>query len=244
MKFSVDVRNKTETSVDLLFFGDIVNDKGYKWSDDDICPSDVAEALAQNKDVKQMNIHINSGGGSVFAGNAIYNRLKAHSAHKTVYIDGLAGSIASVIALAGDEIVMPKNTYMMIHKAWTYAYGNSTDLRAAADSLDIIEKSIINTYADNAKEGVTEEDIIAKMEAETWLTAEDCAEMFEKVCVKGEIKAMNSISGITDLSFKNAPFTQNGKADEDKPEDESIKNGLDLDMLENFIFAERSKMND
>ena len=65
---------------------------------------------------ENINIHINSGGGSVFGGIAIYNMLRRNNAHKTVYVDGLAASIASVIMMAGDEIVMPKNATVMIHK--------------------------------------------------------------------------------------------------------------------------------
>ncbi|WP_330594436.1 Clp protease ClpP, partial [Clostridioides difficile] len=65
-----------------------------------------------------MNIYINSGGGSVFAGMAIYNMLKRHEGFKTVYVDGIAASIASVIALAGDRVVIPQNAYFMIHKPW------------------------------------------------------------------------------------------------------------------------------
>ena len=82
--FYYTVKNKTDKAAELYFYGDIVNSKSYKWSSDDKCPTDVVEALEACKDAEQLDIYINSCGGSVFAGNAIFNRLKAHKAHKTV----------------------------------------------------------------------------------------------------------------------------------------------------------------
>ena len=76
-------------------------------------------------DASEIRIYINSYGGSVFEGTAIYNQLKRHPAHKTVYVDGFACSIASVIAMAGDEVVMPRNTMMMIHNMWSCVCGNA-----------------------------------------------------------------------------------------------------------------------
>ena len=128
--FNCYIRNQTDDSADIYFYGDIVGNDGDKWwGNDDKCPSDVATLLKECENVSQLNIYVNSNGGDVFAGNAIYNMLKRHKAHKTVYVDGLAASIASVIVMAGDEIIMPANSYLMIHKAWTYAMGNANDLR-------------------------------------------------------------------------------------------------------------------
>jgi hypothetical protein len=100
--------------------------------------------------------------------------LKRHSAYKTVYIDGLAASIASVIAMAGDKIIMPKNAMMMIHNAWTRAAGNANDFREIAERMDKIDESIRVTYTD--KTGTEEDEIIDLMDAETWFTAEEAVE--------------------------------------------------------------------
>ena len=91
--------------------------------------------------MKQINIYINSRGGSVFEGTAIYNQLRRHPAHKTVYVDGFACSIASVIAMAGDEVVMPRNALMMVHNAMMGVWGNAAELRKAADDLDKINEA-------------------------------------------------------------------------------------------------------
>ena len=111
------IKNQTDSSADLFFYGDIVSET---WQsecyEEDMAPGDVKEFLDQLDGTENINIHINSGGGSVFGGIAIYNMLRHNNAHKTVYVDGLAASIASVIMMAGDEIVMPKNATVMIHK--------------------------------------------------------------------------------------------------------------------------------
>ena len=96
-------KNETATSADLYFYGDIVSDWWGAWQDEDQYPDAVKNFLAEHQG-KDLNIYINSGGGSVFAGIAIYNMLKRHQGKKTVYVDALAGSIASVIAFAGDKI--------------------------------------------------------------------------------------------------------------------------------------------
>lgn len=114
---SMTIKNQTDSSADLFFYGDIVSETWQsEWYEDDMAPGDVKEFLDQLDGTENINIHINSGGGSVFGGIAIYNMLRRNNAHKTVYVDGLAASIASVIMMAGDEIVMPKNATVMIHK--------------------------------------------------------------------------------------------------------------------------------
>lgn len=198
----VNVKNKTSTSADLYFYGDIVTDSYSKWSNDDTCPKDVIDALKECEGVEQLNIHINSCGGSVFAGIAIYNKLKMFNAKKVVHIDALAASISSVIALVGDEVIMPSNSYLMIHKAWVFTAGNADELRAEADNLDTIEKSIVSTYVENACDGITEDEIKSKMAAETWLTANEAAEMFKNITVAEEVQIA---ACVTELSFANAP---------------------------------------
>jgi ATP-dependent protease ClpP protease subunit len=166
-------------ALDLYIYGDVVGDS-YDWWTDEIIRSETSantfrETLAQYENVSEIRIYINSYGGSVFEGTAIYNQLKRHSAKKTVYIDGFACSIASVIAMAGDEIVMPRNALMMIHNAWMCAYGNAAELRKAADDLEVINNAGKQAYLQKAGEKIDSEELLSKMmDDETWLTAEDC----------------------------------------------------------------------
>ena len=110
----------------------------------------------------------------MFEGTAIYNQLRRHSAYKTVYIDGFACSIASVIAMAGDKIIMPKNALMMIHNMWMGVIGNAAELRKAADDLDVINSAGRNAYLAKAGDKLTADQLAEMMDAETWLTAEQC----------------------------------------------------------------------
>lgn len=185
-------KNGTDGSnSELFFYGDIVSDSWSAWSDEDQYPMNVSQLLKEigNDDI---DIHINSGGGDVFAGVAICNMLRSASGKKTVYIDGLAASIASVIAMAGDEIIIPSNAFMMIHKAWTFAMGNANDMRSLADTLDKLDSGIIATYMSRAADGVTEDKISELMAAETWLTGAEAAELFSNIKVTEAVTAAAS----------------------------------------------------
>lgn len=164
--------------LEIYIYGDVESD-GYDWWTDEVIRSETSantfrEELAKYADIAEIKLYINSYGGSVFEGTAIYNQLKRHPAKKTVYIDGFACSIASVIAMAGDEIIMPRNALMMIHNMWMFSYGNAAELRKAADDLDIINNAGKQAYLQKAGEKVTEELLSRMMDDETWLTAEDC----------------------------------------------------------------------
>lgn len=135
------------------------------------------EELAKYPDAKRIDIYINSYGGDVFEGTSIYNQLKRHQARKVVHVDGFACSVASVIAMAGDEVIMPRNTLMMIHNMWVYACGNAAELRKAADDLDVINTAGRQAYLQKAGDKLPEEELARMMDAETWLTAEQCVEL-------------------------------------------------------------------
>lgn len=133
-----------------------------------------AEAVRRKiQDVKaeKIHVHINSGGGSAFDGVAICNQLKQHSAEIIVHIDGWAASAASVIAMAGDKIVMPSNTMMMIHQASTFEYGNADLFEKTARDLHKIDSALAASYK---KRFVgTDEELKQLLKDETWLTAEE-----------------------------------------------------------------------
>lgn len=122
-----------------------------------------------------IDLHINSPGGSVFDGLAIYNTLKAHQGRVDVYIDGIAASMASVIALAGDQIAMAPNALMMIHNPASGAFGDAADMRKHADLLDKVKAQLISIYLTRAN--VDEEDLVRMMDEETWLTADEALAM-------------------------------------------------------------------
>lgn len=133
-----------------------------------------ADDLKAIGDVSTLNIYINSPGGSVFDGVAIHNVLKRHKARKVVQIDGIAASIASVIAMAGDEIRIASNGMIMIHDPWAITMGTAEEMRKMADSLDKVGDAILATYVERT---TTDEDQLAQwMADETWFTAEDAVE--------------------------------------------------------------------
>jgi ATP-dependent Clp endopeptidase proteolytic subunit ClpP len=133
--------------------------------------------LEAHPDVKEIRININSAGGSVFEGMAIYSQLKRHKAHKTVIVDGFACSIASVIAMAGDTVIMPETAVMMIHNPWTVTIGNAAALRKEADDLDKLGESMRQAYLMKAGDKLDEGKLIEMLDAETYLTAAECIEL-------------------------------------------------------------------
>lgn len=168
-------------TLDVYIYGDVQGD-GYDYLSGQVIESETSaqhfrETLAEYEDAKQINIYINSYGGSVFEGTAIYSQLKRHPAQKTAYIDGFACSIASVIAMAADKVVMPKNAMMMIHNAWMVAIGNPAELRKAADDLEQINKGNRQAYLMKAGDKLTEEKLVELLDAARWLTAEECIEL-------------------------------------------------------------------
>lgn len=179
---SIEIKNQTDNEAEICFYGDINSDSMGEWSKyfpDDKCPSDIKEFFDQlSDDVEKIHVHINSGGGSVFGGIAIYNLLKNHKAEIIVHVDALAASIASVIAMAGDKIIIPKNAQLMIHKPMAWVSGNADEMRKEADVLDGCQKVILSTYMDHVKDGVTEKTINDLINAETWLNGEECQEYF------------------------------------------------------------------
>ena len=120
-------------------------------------------------------LRLNSPGGSVFDAVAIYNAIKRHSGTVTVWIDGIAASAASYIAMAGDEVVMPENAFLMIHDPAGVVMGTAIDMRAMAEALDKIKGSLLQGYA--AKSGRPQEEIAPLMAAETWLDARDALDL-------------------------------------------------------------------
>lgn len=164
--------NITEQSADLYIYGDITS---YGWDDADVSAYSFKEELEELKNVSEINVHINSYGGETVQGLAIYNLLKQHNAIINMYIDGAACSSASIIAMAGNKVYMPKSSLMMIHNCWTWASGNAKELRKQADDMDKMAVAYISAYMN--KVNITEERLKQLLDEESWLTAEECIEM-------------------------------------------------------------------
>lgn len=122
-----------------------------------------------------LTLRLNSPGGSVFDAVAIYNALKRHAGPVSVWIDGIAASAASYVAMAGDEVVMPENAFLMVHDPSGVVFGSADDMRAMAEALDKIKGSLVAGYV--AKSGGAEDDIAALMAKETWLDAAEAVEL-------------------------------------------------------------------
>ena len=147
-----------------------------------------------------IDLRLNSPGGSVFDAVAIYNALKRHAGEITVWIDGIAASAASYIAMAGDRVLMPENAFLMIHDPSGLVMGTAEDMRATADALDKVKGSLIQGYA--AKSGATDEEIAALMAAETWLDAKDALDLglIDRMAEPVKLAASFDVS-----KFRNAP---------------------------------------
>ena len=139
----------------------------------EINANDIEEEL-KNANNKPLNIHINSNGGEVFEGFTIYNLIKGYSGQTTVYVDGLAASIASVIALAGDKVIMNKASMLMIHNASGGCYGNAEEMKKVVEALEKINSVIKDIYV--AKTGLSIEKLTELMDNETFMTPSECLE--------------------------------------------------------------------
>ena len=167
--------------LELYIYGDVesmtLDMENWRYVPSENSAQHFREELAKYPNAERIDIYINSYGGDVFEGTAIYNQLKRHQARKVVHVDGFACSIASVIAMAGDEVIMPRNTLMMIHNMWMFACGNAAELRKAADDLDVINAAGRQAYLQKAGDKLPEDELVRMMDAETWLTAERCVEL-------------------------------------------------------------------
>jgi ATP-dependent protease ClpP protease subunit len=151
---------------ELLLYGDIGD--GW-WSENN--SKDFIRDIKALGSVGELVVRINSIGGDVFAGMAIYNYLRGLKVRRTVIVDGLAASIASVVAMAGDRIVCPANAMMMIHNPWSFSVGDGEEMRKTAEILDKLRGQIAWVYV--ARTGLEENAVLSMMDSETWMTGEE-----------------------------------------------------------------------
>ena len=156
------IKNKSSEVSDVYLFNDI--------GTFGITAQSFIDEIKQYED-RELNIHINSLGGEVFEGMAIYSIIQRRTSKTTVYIEGIAASIASVIALAADEVIMSENSLLMIHNAWGGTQGEAKDMRKQAEILEKITNEIAEVYVKKTK--IPYNEIVEMMDEETWLTAQE-----------------------------------------------------------------------
>lgn len=208
---------RTKQSATITIYGDICS---WAWEEfGEISAQILSKQLEALGDVNEINVYINSYGGEVAEGLAIYNALKRHKAKVVTYCDGFAASIASVIFMAGDERIMNDSSLLMIHNAWSYGQGNAEQLRKQADDLDKITQASVIAYM--AHSTLSEEEIKALMDKETWILPEEALEYgFATGIEKTEKKAasQNAKMRLLDIIKQYRQEADAQEADEDEEE--------------------------
>ena len=178
------VKNEVNGNSEILLYGPIAGESS--WWGDEVTPRSFAEDL-ESLGGKDVTVRINSGGGDVFAAHAIHNQLVAYKGRVTVVIDGLAASAATIIAVAGDRIIMPSNALFMIHNPaiGLSDYYGADELLKAAEALNTIKGSIVAAYRKRCK--ASAEELAAMMDAETWMGAAECLEKGFVDEIKGSV---------------------------------------------------------
>lgn len=194
------INAKGPKKAEVLIYDDI----GAGWMGG-VSAKQFAEDLKALGKLDEINVKINSNGGNVFEGVAIYNTLIKNSAKVIIDVDGIAASIASIVAMAGDEIRMAENAFLMIHEPWIVTAGSADELRDTAETMDKVRDTLLDTYAKRAT--ASKEDISAWMKDETWFTAAEALEAGFVDSVENELKvAAHAAFGGHDLTkYKNVP---------------------------------------
>lgn len=241
-------KNKNELNIQI--YGQV---GGFSWFDETVTSDQVYKELENfGNDIDVINLYINSPGGSVTEGCAIYSALKRHKAVKNVYIDGQCSSIASVIAMAGDKIAMSPVATMMIHNPITALAGDAEEMRKTANILDIMKETIINAYV--TKSHLSREEISNLMDTTTYFTAKQAIEKgFATEEIVFDVKN-SEFSNLENFKIKPKQIINNS-GDTEKKGGESMgaKNMQELeaqnkelveDIRKEAIAQERKRIND
>nr|DAX42033.1 MAG TPA: Putative ATP dependent Clp protease [Caudoviricetes sp.] len=189
-------------TIDIDIYGVVLNGKDYFGEDTSV--SEVIDRLKRLEPSQNIVLHVNSVGGEVSAGVTLYNRLRALPNKKSVIIEGLAASIASIISMVGDEIHMALGSEMMIHNPSAYVFGEADDFEKAAESLRKTKENLIDIY--EARTGLTREEIATMMDEETWLTAREALEKGFCTSVDESLRMVACRKG-TDLIVNGLPMS-------------------------------------
>lgn len=218
-----------ENSYDIYFYDEIGGK--FDWDKFEVVKtSDILKDRLEEADGRDINIYVNSVGGEVFEAYSIISMLQRYEGSKTCYIDGMAASCASLIPVICDNVYVYPYSNIMVHNMWTYAVGNSKELRRVADDLDKFMQSSIDIYMTKFKD--TEEKLKELIDEETWLNADECIEFGfadEKIDPKakedldGEAKnAANMMKDRNDVFNKYAKLSVMAKSKDKEKEEEDI----------------------
>lgn len=194
-------------------------------------------------EITTLNVYINSPGGDVFEGRAIYNMLKRHKAFIRVHVDGLAASIAAYIAMAADELIMPNNAMLMIHNAWMSTSGNAKELREAADMLDKVNLSMHQDFLLRAGDKLDEETLITLLEADTWLTAQEALDYglcdvvtgAKQIAALADTKLLAHYRNVPAALTASQPHTPENGLTEEKRSEIAKNASLELQNLQSYL---------
>lgn len=231
-----EIKNSTNINADLYIYGEIVTEK---WYDNDVALNDFKETLENLGDIQELNMYINSPGGSVFVASTMISmlkRLKNKGITINAYVDGIAASAASFLLMVADNIYVYKNSIVMIHKPMTFAYGNVIELQREIDALNKIEDSImIPMYMDKSK--ISEDEIRNKINDETWLNANEMKDIFEINLLEEEKQVAAKIDMGLLKNYKNIPKDiikeENNEIDKKREEVVSAK----LKLIKSSLFC-------
>ncbi len=213
---------------ELYFYGDICGDSWEsKWLAESKAPQDVSDFLHSLDRKKKVDVYINSGGGDVFGGMAIYNILSRYEGETVAHIDGIAASIAGIIPFACDKVIARSSAQIMLHKPWSCCIGNADDMKKCIESLNACEKSIVDIYAEHAVNGTTEEKIRSMIDRETWLTCKEAQQYFDIEIEAGEAPQ----ACVSDYYGRYLHTPENLSESALKPSDRKRKLQLELEML-------------
>jgi len=204
-----DIKAEAAGNPQVYIYGVIVD---YQWDADDMSPAEFIRAI---NGLGDFDLHVNTPGGSVVAGLAIYNAIRRHKGTVTAYVDSIAASMGSVIIMAADKIVMPANALLMIHDPWTVAVGNADDMRKQADVMDKFKAGLVAAYHD--KTGMAVADIEKMMTDESWITAAEAVEFGFADQVESPIQAAASFDLTRYRNASDALFRAEAQAKKEPP---------------------------
>lgn len=248
----LDAQKENGSKGELFLYG-VVSDE--KYFESDITPQDVKREMDKLASVKKIDMYVNSPGGSVTAGTAIYNIIKRDSATITAHVDAMAASIMSVIVQAADVISIPKNAFMFIHNPWTIAVGDSVAFRKLADELQKFEAALSGMYS---RYKGKPEDLAAMMEEETLLSGEEAVAMgFADVLEESTAMAASMTGTILNIGgnlidtsvFKKIPLDKvlgavhYQKPQEEKPADPAPADMKDFENKQRLMCETQLKIN-
>lgn len=237
--------SEADESAELYFYGDICGSSfDSRWLAEDKAPQDVSDFLHALDKKKRIDVYVNSGGGDVFGGIAIYNILSRYEGETVAHIDGIAASIAGIIPFACDRVIAKPSAQIMLHKPWTGCFGNADDMKKCIEALDACEQSIVDIYSQHAVNGTTTDKIKQMIDRETWLTCEQAAQYFSIELEHSEQAPQACVSDLLE-SYKNTPsklLQRSKETDEQSPIKEKLQ--LELEALSCTINRKKVHNND